>query len=96
MNEKIDDLVEQLLADLMDIRWIRISEGNGILKELESKQNIICVQMMSALNKKAPELISVFEDYQSAFMEKEAEEDRAIYIQGAKDLVYLFKKIGVL
>lgn len=96
MKEKTDDLVEQLLADLMDACWIRINEGNEMLKELDSKQNIKCDQMTSVLKEKAPELIPVFDDYQSAFMEKEAEEDRAIYIQGAKDLVYLFKKIGVI
>lgn len=95
MEEETNDFVEQLLDDLMDICWIRVNEGNEMLKELERKQNIICAQMISALNLKAPELIPIFEDYQSAFMGKEIEEDRAIYIQGAKDLIYLFKKIGV-
>lgn len=91
MDDNIDDLVEEILAN-----WIRVSEGNVILKELEEKQNIICGQMISTLQEKAPELIPVFEDYQSALMGKEVEEDKAIYLQGAKDLVYLFKKIGVL
>lgn len=95
MDQKNDELEKRLLAEIMDACWIQINEGNEILKELENKHNIICSQMMSVLNEKAPELIPVFEGYQNALMEKEIEEDQAIYIQGAKDLVCLFKKIGI-
>ncbi len=91
----VDEFKKNLINDLMDLCWVRVQDGAEDILELKREQDFRYEKIGNAM-KDLLDLSTLLEDFIEAAIIREIEKDKLIYEQGAKDIIFLMKRVEIL